>query len=131
MKAEDLKLYPVNFRTYWQGRLEYLLEYEPERTRELFLDNRKKLYQEMKRAVQKAVLYEDKLEKNPNLEKDQVQEIVLASICPTDGEPREPLSEHLEMRIRDWAEDPPEGLADKRQMEIWYKAYQKKTETMS
>lgn len=128
MRPEDFVVNPV-LEPWWKGRLEYLLLYEPQRTWEKFLENRKQLYREMRLAVQKACLYKRKLKENPNLEPDQIQEIVMDSVSPTDGEPKEPLEDNQEMRLRAWARDPPESKADELKVEKMMREYRKQTRT--
>lgn len=113
MKPEDLIIDPLEFKEWWNPRLEYLLQYEPNRIGKLFRTNRKALYAELKLAVQKAFLYEEKVSENKNLAPDQIEEIVLNMVAPTEGEPKEPLPESLEFRIRAWAQDPPEAKKDR------------------
>jgi hypothetical protein len=107
-RPEEIQLDPVESR-WWNLRLEWLMTYEPKRTAELFLKSRRKLYQNLKLAVQRAVLYQARLQHNQDLSPDQIEEIVTSAVGPIDGEIQPRLSEDLEMRIRQWAQNPPEN----------------------
>lgn len=112
-RPEEIRLDPTQGE-WWTVRLEWLLMYEPQGTKELFLTNRKRLYQSLKLAVQRAFLQEMKLQHNKSLAPDQIREIVTSAIAPTDGEQKPPLPESLEEKIRAWAEDPPENSEDRK-----------------
>ena len=103
-KKESMENLPAP--RYWRkARLKWLLQYEPLSARDKFLNNPKALLQELKEKAQQAVKYRRKLQEKGNLADDQISEIVLNMVAPTEGSPPEPLPEDKEIEIREWFEN--------------------------
>ena len=97
----------------WRARLEYLLYCHPMMVKRLFLKNRKALYKDLYESTDRALRHRQRLEEKGNLLPGEIDEIVTNMVAPTDVEPQDPLPEDLEMRIRNWAENPPEEKQSK------------------
>ena len=88
---------------WWRARIRYLLEFEPQETRRLFLSNKKELEERLTEKTRQAVALSKKLE---NLEPDRRQEIVLNLVAPHDQRPRNQLPETMQEQILEWSENP-------------------------
>ena len=92
-------------RYLMKARLKWILQFEPNLALDKFQNNQKALLQELKEKAQQAVKYRRELKAKGNLADDQISEIVLNMIAPTEGNPPEPLPEDEELDIREWFEN--------------------------
>jgi len=91
-------------KTWQRARLKYLLQYEPQRVKSLFQSDPEKLHNELKSKAQQAVQNKRFLLEKGKLSPDQISEILLNLVAPSDGIPAKPLPEDQEFQIRDWFE---------------------------
>lgn len=94
---------------WWNQRVRYLLDCQPEVTWQTFRENRQDLYDQIVEKVEQAADYEVSLNEQGNLAPDQVWELVSNLVYPRDIPEREPLPEDQEGEILVWAENPPEN----------------------
>jgi hypothetical protein len=91
---------------YWKkARLKYLLTMEPQRVAETFQKDPNSLLEELTKKAQQAAKQVGTLKKAGNLADDQISEIVLNMVAPTDGNPPTQLPEDLEIKIREWFDE--------------------------
>lgn len=92
---------------FWMMRVEWLLEFEPQRIADLFKTNRKKLYRSIKEMVQMAMKSSERM-RLEGVDWDQREEILADMIAPTKEyhDLPERLPENLEAEIMEWAENP-------------------------
>ncbi len=113
MKPEDLEVRKPWESQHWRDHLKYLLEDKPQWTKKMFEKDKKGLAEHLLVTTQRAVIFATILMlENPNLQPDQIQEIVSAKVtAPVEGLPEfmeepEPLPWKLAAQIEAWSEDP-------------------------
>lgn len=105
MNPEDLEVTNPPNTPYWSARVEYLLMYQPNLLKRLFLNNRTELYRMIEREVQKALITQMILERQGRSEIEAI-EAAIEQIAPNEGQPKRPLSQNLDWKIRNWAMAP-------------------------
>ena len=109
MKPENFQIDHPWIRPEWMSNLLWRMDNYPERTVDQYRHRKRELKKEILRVVQRASILRWSLEKEGNLEPDQIQEYVNDLVAPKDGpaylENPKPLDDDLREEIIDWSND--------------------------
>lgn len=112
LRASEIEIDRPHEDPWYQDRLQWLVDNEPEWVDQVFQENPEQLHRELVRSLQQATLSEVQYRRLRNLPDHEARELAHRQIiAPADGrslapDPPEPLSPARRQEILSWAEDP-------------------------